>query len=277
MKSDNLRDLSNIAVIRYGGLGDTLTLIPALNLIKQNYPQIRITVFINNKYSQLLRKFADSVENYEFAKFSENALNSFDFIVCITATGNSGLRQFFNSFDAANGFINRLNFIFIDECRISIYKFLINKFAEIFQFKTETTDSLAIDYFAESHKYAKYNNRILLHPGSGGKRKNPTTAELSKILQERALTPANTDILIGDAERDNPELLELFDGYDCISDITDYIELAGIIKSHKYFIGCDSGVSHLAGLCGVQGIVYFKFPNFEIWRPFNHAIEVVFL
>jgi len=114
-----------------------------------------------------------------------------------------------------------------------------------------------------------YKKKYLLHPGSGGKKKNLSPDELESVIKKIAITPLNTDILIGPAEYGDEFIRKKFRGFRIFENIMDFSVLISIIKNHDFYIGYDSGISHLAALCGVEGIVFFKIDNSEIWKPFS--------
>ena len=53
------------------------------------------------------------------------------------------------------------------------------------------------------------------------------------------------------------------------------VELAGLMQKCAFFIGHDSGISHLAAALGLPGIVLWGVTAEEIWRPPSENMVVL--
>jgi heptosyltransferase-2 len=79
-------------------------------------------------------------------------------------------------------------------------------------------------------------------------------AEAGKLIRiKRAIDPARVDFL------ENESLPEL----------------AGALKSSRFFVGHDSGVSHLAAALGVQSVILWGATNRVVWGPQHHHVRFV--
>ena len=65
-----------------------------------------------------------------------------------------------------------------------------------------------------------------------------------------------------------------FKGIDIIRDIS-LIELMEKMKDFSYFLGLDSGVSHLAGVLGLKGTAFFHHTNPQYWRPLGNIKPLI--
>jgi ADP-heptose:LPS heptosyltransferase len=52
-------------------------------------------------------------------------------------------------------------------------------------------------------------------------------------------------------------------------------ELAARLAGARGYVGNDSGVSHLAGLCGARSVVLFGPTSPRIWRPLGPDVHVL--
>jgi ADP-heptose:LPS heptosyltransferase len=52
-------------------------------------------------------------------------------------------------------------------------------------------------------------------------------------------------------------------------------DLAARLAGCRAYLGNDSGVSHLAGLCGARTVALFGPTNPDVWRPIGPRVHVV--
>ena len=123
----------------------------------------------------------------------------------------------------------------------------------------------------------QYNRTgILIHPGSGGRKKCWPVSNFIKIASSLELSGKKPEFILGPAEHSLAEEL-LRQGIDNDKiHIIDYLtELASLLKMAGGFIGNDSGVSHLAAFLGLPTVAVFGPSDPEIWRPIGRAVEIV--
>ena len=252
-----------ILIIRYGALGDTLTLVPLLYLIKTIYSSYDTTLSINISYSRLIRYFCSEIQEFNLEALNKENILKYDFVFAVISSTKSILYSHLKSADAGN-----IKFADVELCEnlgVSIYDFLIENF-----FKNCALNSCRFpsDFFEEIRAEKKMQKNIF-HPGSGGIKKNLTIEEIKSIIIKFKLTPKSTDILLGPAELNSIELRKIFLNYNIIQNIIDYTELVKVLKSYNLYFGYDSGVSHLASLCGLSCNIFFKANNYSVWKPFG--------
>lgn len=110
---------------------------------------------------------------------------------------------------------------------------------------------------------------VIIHPGSGGKRKN------WPLEHFRALSHALTDRgfmvqwLRGPAEElDYPSEVTIIESPTLCS-------LADTLAATERYIGNDSGVSHLAGISGCMSTVIFGPTNPSVWCPMGRDVAPI--
>ncbi|MBP7654780.1 hypothetical protein KA977_15280 [Candidatus Dependentiae bacterium] len=262
----------NLLIIRYGALGDTLTLVPLLYLIRKTFPEFNITVSINVMYSEFISKYCSFIKEFDLKFLNKPDLSKYDFIFPVVSSMNSTLSIHLKSLNLTN-----MNFADMEYCEKSgfhVYKYLINTFSNYYKINENIV--MPSDFFSEYNSEIKLK-KMLFHPGSGSKTKNLSKQEIENTIKKYCLSYENTDVLMGPAELKDIELQNIFFDYNCIKNVSGMEKLIKIIKQYYNYIGLDSGISHLAGLCGLKCSIIFKKSNFMVWSPFGKNISIDFL
>lgn len=132
-------------------------------------------------------------------------------------------------------------------------------------------------------KYGFSRGRDLLmtiHPGSGGKEKcwplHSYAALIRMLLKESRLFvlvfsgPAEdgeTEYQLSNLEMHSERIIHLHN--------QPLIRVASLIAQSDFYLGNDSGISHLAGVMKRRGIVLFGPTDPELWRPLGESLEVL--
>jgi ADP-heptose:LPS heptosyltransferase len=122
--------------------------------------------------------------------------------------------------------------------------------------------------FLDAHSLA---SPLVLHPGSGGRTKNPPL-ELFKNMAEAAVHAGRKVLVVwGEAEVQRlQEIQGAFQGVPGVQILEEPLslgDLASVLACASQYAGCDSGVSHLAGACGVPSFVLFGPSDPQVWAP----------
>jgi ADP-heptose:LPS heptosyltransferase len=109
------------------------------------------------------------------------------------------------------------------------------------------------------------SDEILVHPGSGSVAKNWPAERFASVI--RALhRPAR--LIVGEADTQAAAAVEACLGHRLPRlEQPTLEELAPRLAGCHAYLGNDSGVSHLAGLCGAHTVVLFGPTSPDIWRP----------
>ena len=110
---------------------------------------------------------------------------------------------------------------------------------------------------------------VLIAPGSGSTRKNWPIDNYLELA--RTLSMAKV-FLLGPAEAELGRLLRTSKA-DVLQDLPLGI-VAAVLKSCAWYVGNDSGISHLAGAVGARGIALFGPTAPSRWRPWG-SLEIV--
>lgn len=125
-------------------------------------------------------------------------------------------------------------------------------------------------------------NKIVFHPGSGGKGKNhPPDFWLQLIGKLTSHFPSlpfsEAIILLGPAE---DELRPFFtrnlgvEGMEILF-APEWEQLQSVLSQAPLYVGHDSGITHLAAMLGTPTIALFKNSPVHQWRPLGPAVRVL--
>lgn len=128
--------------------------------------------------------------------------------------------------------------------------------------------------FAEKNPMSRRDiHNIMLHPGSGSKRKRWPLAQFKQIEALLTAEGLKTEFVLGPAEEDL--LDELQDRNRKVHRLFDLIELVQLFQTAGGYIGNDSGASHLAAFLGLPTLVIFGPADPVRWKPNGPFVEIV--
>jgi heptosyltransferase-3 len=113
---------------------------------------------------------------------------------------------------------------------------------------------------------------LLVHPGSGGRRKRWSRSGFAEIVA-RATTEGGVAVVCGPAETGEADdwrahAIPVFDSLDLL-------EVASLAAVADRYLGNDSGISHLAGAVGAHGVVLFGPTDPALWRPLSPRLKAL--
>lgn len=105
---------------------------------------------------------------------------------------------------------------------------------------------------------------VIIHPGSGSRKKNYLTGFYMRLAEELKKMGYNKIcFLMGPVEIERNLSSSFPDVFIEYSENLD--KLHNLLLSANFYIGNDSGVSHFAGILGIPTIALYKYTNPEIW------------
>jgi ADP-heptose:LPS heptosyltransferase len=121
---------------------------------------------------------------------------------------------------------------------------------------------------------------IIVHPGSGGKKKCWPPENYAALISRVMSNPLLFCLLLSGPAEDAETLrvLEQLAGSDKrIVHLHDapLIRIAALFERSGYYIGNDSGISHLAGIMKNRGVILFGPTDPRVWRPIGGTLEVL--
>lgn len=114
---------------------------------------------------------------------------------------------------------------------------------------------------------------LVMHPGSGGARKRWAIEGFVRIARWwRRENNRQVVILLGPAEACEKEIWQK-EGI--VENSLSLGQVGALVSRADFYVGNDSGVSHVAGAVGARGIVIFGPTSHEQWRPLGGALSVL--
>ena len=271
-------------MIRGGALGDFLLTLPAMDAIRRRQPEARITLVTRPSYGALMHAsgWVDEVRNLESAAVAalfgpgklpddfRNWLSEFDEVFAWTTD--------------ADGFVAQH---FIEACLGTWYILNPKMQASGNHASAQLACGLPFEYepFAQLHSWAPTEEFTLaIHLGSGSASKNWPVENWLKLVdrlikEEGHPAPQNILVIAGEADAAvTAKFIEGVTNLNCslsgrIPIHVDKAEnlpledLARLLAKCRFYLGHDTGVSHLAAVCGVPSLWLFGPTNPNIWHP----------
>ena len=118
--------------------------------------------------------------------------------------------------------------------------------------------------------------RVLLHPGSGSRKKNWPLSKFLKLAEIFQLEQMRSEFILGPAEYDLAKAVEISGLLNPKIHILSELEQA-LSLMHKAcgLIGNDSGICHLAAFTGLPTLVVFGPTDPAKWKPIGRSVAIV--
>ena len=279
--------MNRILVIRGGAIGDFVLTLPAIKLLRDRFPQAHIEILGHKHIAALAEKrfYADAIRSIEsgplakfFSKDSElpaewaNYFASFDLIVSYlfdpdrifeTNVERTGIKTFLagpskldNSEHAALQLARPLAALGLR---------LKNPAAQLYPSDADRA------LIASSGK-----TNVVLHPGSGSETKNWPIENWQKLGDFLLSADRNLLVIVGEADEERARTLKSGWSRKQVQFVKNLplTQLAALLEG-GFFIGHDSGISHIAAAVGAKCILLFGWTDSEIWAPANENVTVL--
>jgi ADP-heptose:LPS heptosyltransferase len=116
------------------------------------------------------------------------------------------------------------------------------------------------------------SGEVLVHPGSGSPAKNWPADHFAHVI--RAID-GPVRLVVGEADFDVATSVEASLGCKLPRlELPSLHELASRLAGGRGYLGNDSGVSHLAGLCGAHTVTIFGPTDPRVWAPIGPDVHV---
>jgi heptosyltransferase-3 len=279
-----------ILIIRPGALGDTLQLIPALAQMRGH---AEITLAAQSPGLEYLRPFAHECMDYERAGWHRLFIDD----------PSPWVKSPFSHTELAVAFLNDRGGKVADNLRAFMPQ------ASIYVFPSSPRQEESVHtafYLAKCMErsgcplsaqraleeavrspllrddaFPEAGKKIVIHPGSGGIAKNHPFDFWMTMLQafkyRLSLDRSSFVLLLGPAEE---SFLSFYRQrfYDEKAEIIFSPEketLTQLLRSAPFYLGHDSGITHLAAMLGTPTIALFKSSRVDQWRPLGPRVEVI--
>jgi len=287
-----------ILVIRGGAIGDFVLTLPAIRLLRENFPQAHLEILGYKHIIALAegRFYADATRSIEYGGLSR-------FFIPGTELPED-LIGYFASFQQVVSYLYDPDHFFEANLRRAGVEYFLHasptlddsahaaqQLAQPLEglalyledkapvlFPSEADRQFATAYLARAFPHAD-GPLIALHPGSGGERKNWPIANWAALGEPLFhLVPSARLLLVG-GEADHTQLAHLREAWrgKPIHTALDLPlpHLAAILQLATLFLGHDSGISHIAAAAGAPTLLLFGPTDPDIWAPLTGPVKVI--
>ena len=286
--------MKRILVIRGGAIGDFVLTLPAIKLLRDEFPEARIEILGYKHIIALAenRFYADAVRSIEYA-----ALASF---FASDAKLPDGLAGYFGSFDLVISYLFDPDGVFernLRRCGVETLLTCSPKVsgdtaaamqlaAPLAQLGLPLTNpapvlfpSAADRRFADSFTAENSRGLIAIHPGSGSALKTWPTQQWRELGSALLDAASSVALIVIGGEADRAALAELKTHWKRsrlrFAEDLPLPHLAAVIEKCALFIGHDSGISHIAAAVGVPCLLLFGPTDPNVWAPSNARVRVL--
>ena len=295
-------EVHSILVIHQGALGDFILALPALEAIRKAFPDARSVIM---GYPRILELAQDRFYAEDILSVDQKGMASF-----FIREGNLDftLSQFFETFDLIVVFGKDGEGTVIGNLRrVCPGRVLPIHSLPGWDEKVHLTDHLLrqcgqyglLASGSNPRLHLKESDRewagnfweskgvspegrskvVILHPGSGSKRKVwplDRFLALTRTLQDRL--GSKMLIVLGPAEE--PDVRKAFEGVGpsapVLANGLTLLQLASVMEGCRFFIGNDSGISHLAAALRLPTLAIFGPTDQRVWSPRGEKTLVVY-
>jgi ADP-heptose:LPS heptosyltransferase len=283
----------NILIIKFGGLGDFILSLTAMNSIKKFHPDSRLVLLTEEPYDVLAKKsnwFDEIVtikrsifyflDKIDIKKKINNLSIEYVYDLQTSKRSSSYIEIFKNPKIKWSGIVKDNSYYHDNSDRNKMHTLKRQEnqlnFANIKNFENYNKKWLFRESF--SHKFSK-KKYIIMIVGGSSKRKYKRVPEVVfiKIAQELEKKKIYTILVGGKDEQELcnrvkskcPNILNLCNE-------TSFFGLAYLAKNCLGIIGNDTGPMHLCALSDKKTIVFFtKFSNPELCAPIGKHVEII--
>lgn len=285
--------MPRILVIRGGAIGDFILTLPAIRLIRENFPECHLEILGYRHIAALAegRFYADATRSIEYGPMAA--------FFNPRAELDPELSAYFASFQQVISYIFDPDGLFEGGLRRAGVKNLITGSPKLTDdnhaakqlarpleemalwledpaavFFPSATDLVAADVRLKNTE----KPWIALHPGSGGERKNWPLENWRRLYAAlRKLRPSAHFLIVGGES----DFAQLGDFRAFAGDRTTFLEslplpeLGAILSRCSLFLGHDSGISHLAAAAGAPSLLLFGPTDPDVWAPANAGVSIL--
>ena len=283
----------NVLLVRMGGLGDLLVSFPSIYLLRRMLSPCFITLICRQEYGILLQQtgIVDdliSVDNRSISPFFDTVqppsqqfsawLNKFDLIVGWFQSKQSFFRERLLAFKKRRdiGFI-----IAQKDIQEPLNHYFFRRTAEIIARKESLATFSDCLFLPLSSKQKEEGLKLLgsnalekkklviIHPGSGNRKKCWPLPNFLALIKRLGCRGVKGALITGIAEDWAQDELKSF----CWPKDwlwlrnPSLIKLAGLLAQASFYVGNDSGITHLAAACRTKGLALFRQDLEKLWQP----------
>ena len=288
--------MGKILFIRGGAVGDFIVTMPAIKLVRDHLSDNHITVLGYPSITELAKVtgLVDETRSIEDAKLAHffNPRSDLDSAWC----------RFFASFDVVVSYLYDPDGFFAGNLERAGVKTLfpgpfkpvenepfipaaIQLAEPLNQLALFLDDPQLLLDFPSDLRPALLSKtetfRIGIHPGSGSPTKNWSFEAWTDLLTEIQSLRPEVEFLVTSGEAEHESIDQFLDqlrerelpfAHLCGKSLA---EIGATFSQLDFYLGHDSGISHLAGSTGIPGLLLFGPTNPEVWAPRSGRFQIV--
>jgi len=293
--------VQSILVIHQGALGDFILALPPLEALRETFPKAKLVMMGYPRILELVEKrfYAEkilSIDQKGMASFFvrdgildlnlSEFFKTFDLIIVFGKDGEGTVLR--NLRRVCQGQILHINSFPPWDEKVHLTDHLRKQFIQHGfpasmdyprLYLKESDREWARDFWKREGVTPEERTKVIvLHPGSGSKKKVwPLDRFLNLARTLRDHFGSKILIVLGPAE--SPEVQKGFEegeAFQCIlaKGLT-LLQLASVMEGCWFFIGNDSGISHMAAALGLPTMVIFGPTDHKVWSPRGEKTFVV--
>jgi heptosyltransferase-3 len=274
-----------ILVIRGGAIGDFILTLPALRLLRENFPEAELEILGYKHIIALAegRYYADATRSIEYAGlsgfFNPRAELDPDLVAYFTGfnqiisylydpdqffaanLARAGVKNFLHAYRPIDDSAPAARQLALPLERLALY--VENHEAQLFP---NAEDHAAAEAAIGS---TDFSNLIAIHPGSGSPQKNWPIENWIHLAKKLLTRGARLLVIGGEADETQLRKLEQSLPEKSITVVRNLPlpHLAAALKNCARFIGHDSGISHIAAATGTRCVLLFGPTDPAVWAP----------
>jgi len=278
-------------IIRGGAIGDFVLTLPALRLLREGFPGCRIEIVGYRHICSVAegRYYADAVRSIEYAPMAGffNPRSELD----------PALSDYFAGFGQVVSYLFDPDGFFEGNLRRCGVKNLISGDPRITGGQhaarqlARPMESLALFLDDEAARiFPADDDRaaaelvlrglpsplVAIHPGSGSEKKNWPLRFWKELISGIARSDATILVISGESDSGRVgELKKEFPGRLVFLENLPLSTLGAVLARCTFFIGHDSGISHLAAAAGAGCMLLFGPTDPAVWAPRNPGVNVL--
>ncbi len=277
--------MSRILVIRGGAIGDFILTLPAVKLLREGFPEAHLEI-LGYKHIialALMSGYADAIRSIEYG-----ALSGF-----FSRDGElaPALVEYFGGFQQVISYLFDPDGIFAANLRRAGVRNLITGSPKITEQEHAARqlarpleklalylkNPAAILELPDAARIAP--DTLALHPGSGSATKNWPLERFLEVARNWLAPNERRKILLVGGEADAAQMARL--RAELPNERVEPAQnlplpaLAARLRDAGFFVGHDSGISHLAAAVGTPALLLFGPTDPAIWAPANPRVRVL--
>ena len=289
--------MKSILLFRLGGLGDLLVAFPSIYLLRKKLSPCSITLVCREEYGSVLKETG----------IVDNLISGSDAGLVRLFAGSAHLdgelTQWLEGFSLILGWVQKKsslqiekNFLFQNrkKCRFFVFdptypgqisNFFFDKTAEFLnRSEALSFDECSILPLSSEQKQdglrllgngdlKEREKMVVVHPGSGSTEKRWPVRSFIKVIIRLSQKGIRGVLVTGMAEERMESIIEearLPENWTWLR-YPPLLRLAGLLQSADFYLGNDSGVTHLAAACGTRVVALFRDDLVEQWKPYGYV------